>query len=187
MAKSQPGLIDQEKVVKKILDNYIKLLFYCDKFWGAVTDKYPHQTSCRAGCSICCELQSICAIEAFVIVQDCKVSESTGTDGQCPFIINNLCSIYKKRPVICRTHGLIFKSSEFLNSYSISCPYNFNDPAFEIDESYIMDIDKVTNNLAHLNLAFCNLIGKTEWSSQRFQLKDLAVCNFPQEFNRIEI
>ena len=172
--------------MKEILNSYSNLLVYCDKFWDSVSGKYPQLVKCHAGCSICCELQSVSAIEAYFIIQDSKYKILADAKGQCPFVMNNLCNIYNNRPLICRTHGLIFKSSEFIDSFSISCPYNFNDPEIEIDESYIMDIDKVTMKLAHLNLAFCKLIGKTEWVSQRFQLKNLDHYQFPPDLTRVE-
>lgn len=28
--------------------------------------------------------------------------------GTCPFLVNNLCSLYKYRPIICRVHGLAY-------------------------------------------------------------------------------
>lgn len=170
--------------MNELLKSYDNLCAYCDQFWKAVFLKYPGQISCRAGCSICCELQSVNALESFVISRFLTAKIIKPADERCPFILDNLCGIYEARPIICRTHGLVFKTDECPQSISISCPYNFNDPEIELGPTDLLDIDKLSMNLAKLNYVFCTLIDKPEWITSHFLLKDIADDKFKKDFEK---
>lgn len=40
---------------------------------------------------------------------------------ECPFLSDNSCSIYEYRPILCRSHGLLYKDVE--NKEKINAPY----------------------------------------------------------------
>jgi len=92
----------------------------------------------------------------------------------CPFLRRQSCTIYPARPIICRTHGLILRSSEFpLSKQAASCPYNF--PSIRPDDfpqELTADVDIITKNLVNLNLAFCMANGVS--AEIRVLLRDLA-------------
>lgn len=45
---------------------------------------------------------------------------------QCPFLINNNCSIYENRALICRTHGLMFFIDDNSGNEKYKIPYCVN-------------------------------------------------------------
>ncbi|MDR0331307.1 MAG: YkgJ family cysteine cluster protein [Chitinispirillales bacterium] len=183
--------------LQSILNNYQKLCGYCDSIWGRVRGAYPDEIACREGCGICCELRSVNQIEAYVIrafIRDNgidglnnanNINDVDNTSGinnnasdSCPFLTPpaQSCTIYPARPTICRTHGLVLRSTEFPQSQqqAASCPYNFpsvhpNDFPAELT----VDIDNITKNLARLNLAFCMVSGIDMDIDSRVLLHDL--------------
>jgi len=173
---------------QKITDHYNKLCRYCENFWKRTADTYPAEITCSPGCAACCELQSVNLLEAYVIAEHCGrsrkglankclgISSTSPLPGAgCPFLSDNRCRIYPVRPIICRTHGLLLKSREFRDRIAVSCPFNFT----TIDHATIvsadtLDIDRITNNLARLNAAFCMLSGDAKKTIDRVALRDLA-------------
>jgi uncharacterized protein len=163
---------------QEITNHYKKLCGYCENFWKRAADKHPAEITCSPGCSTCCELQSVNLLEAYVIAEYCDKAISSlppRPASGCPFLSDNKCRIYPARPLICRTHGLLLKSKEFADHLRASCPFNFTtlDPA-AIGNADTLDIDRITNNLARLNAAFCMLIGDVKKTTGRVALSDLA-------------
>ena len=157
-----------------------KLRDYCDGFWDRVLEKYPYAFACAPGCSTCCELPSVNYIEAFIIAgmpgDKRKKHAAADKTGRCPFLDDDRCSIYASRPLICRTHGLLLKSEEYSYAMTVSCPFNFTDIDLNaIDPSLVLEIDRVSNNLARLNAAFCLLqCGSVKKAGERIPMGDLA-------------
>ena len=173
-----------ENQLKSVIDNYRALCAYCDSIWARVIDAYPNEIACRKGCGICCELQSVNQIEAYVIRAHIRTSSlpaispsTTKFKNSCPFLHDDACSVYPARPIICRTHGLVLRSTEFLRPQAASCPYNF--PSLhprDIPEELTADIDRITKNLTKLNLAYCMLmeINVKDEASGRVMLADIS-------------
>jgi len=106
---------------------------------------------CKAGCSICCENsyypvsefeykymkigidKNFNAIQkeslnnkAVQIIKERRKFTKINSNAldffyECPFLINNSCSIYNYRGLICRLHGLIYKDED--NSNKMNAPY----------------------------------------------------------------
>jgi len=105
-------------------------------FFDKVNQKYSSQMKCKEGCSKCCLTDiSIFEVEAqrirdwfnlLSLDQQIHLKEMWSTpvtSGACHFLINDSCSIYEARPVICRTQGApLFIQSENVLDY---CPLNF--------------------------------------------------------------
>jgi len=82
---------------------------------------------------------------------------STGPQS-CIFLNNSACSIYRHRPLICRTQGLpLLYYSEDLENYTITvCGLNFTeaDDEFEFDTEYSIDLDRLNSSLYRINKNF---------------------------------
>ena len=163
---------------REITGCYNKLCDYCESFWKRTAGKYPAQITCTTGCAVCCELQSVNLLEAYVIAEHCGSGVSSAPPlpaSGCPFLSDNRWRIYPVRPIICRTHGLVLKSRDFADHLRASCLFNFTTLDYAaIGVAYALDIDRITNNLARLNAAFCILAGDVKKSIERVALRDLA-------------
>ncbi len=105
-------------------------------FFDKVFTKNSTQMDCKKGCSKCCQTDiSVFEIEADRIRQWFHSQSRDAKDnlkklwnlpspkGHCSFLVNDFCTIYEARPVICRTQGLpLYLSSENSLDY---CPLNF--------------------------------------------------------------
>lgn len=108
---------------KEFLDNLTK---YLQKYF----EQQKPFIFCKEGCSICCEtghfpvtnVEFEYLMEGFdklsdehkliVIDNYDKAKEQREKDAEkgyysCPFLINNKCSVYENRAIICRTYGLL--------------------------------------------------------------------------------
>ncbi len=94
-------------------------------------DQAPY-IACKAGCAKCCsngdypfsemelsllkvgfselddKTKDIILTNIEQIKQDKESSDKTPFTYKCPFLINNMCSVYEFRGIICRTFGLIY-------------------------------------------------------------------------------
>ena len=177
------------KKTEEIFQNYKVLCSYCDNFFKTVMAKHSSSINCHKGCSDCCELESVNALEIYSILRFLKsgpvLTDKNSGDQKCCALLNeNYCMIYPARPLICRTHGLLLKSNEFTQPAIHSCMKNFIDTTV-IENDYIFDSDRITSNLVKLNYAFCLDIGKSELSSERFPLKCLLSHNLPVSFQNL--
>jgi len=169
--------------LQTIVDNYYKLCGFCDQLWSRVREAYPKEIACKKGCGICCELKSVNQLEAHIIKLYLEENNPPSPENatpeankKCPFLCDDACLIYKARPLICRTHGLVLRSAEFHQTYAASCPYNF--PSLrpdELSDKFTLDIDMITKNLMKLNLAYCMCKGVQNDAQSRVLLVDL--CN----------
>ncbi len=171
-------------MLEQIIENYKKLCAYCDSFFVAMEKIHAQDMKCAKGCSICCELTSVSMLEAYVIADEMeKVSEkqcdTVPTNrqlgyGKCVMLKNNECSIYRFRPIICRTHGCIIAADE-QKKIRAACTLNFiGKDLGTVPSQQVFDSNKITDNLMRLNVAFCIEQGTKEFSAKRILLKDLA-------------
>lgn len=174
--------------IQAVLDTYQELCNFCNSIWSNVQERYPHELQCRKGCCGCCELESVSALEAYIILdfldrQSVKTAEpaSAFPIGQCPLLANGLCTIYPVRPLICRTHGLPVRSITLTDGAIDCCPLNFPDGELQnIDHTVVLDVDMITDNLMRLNMAFCLLLGEKKLSSKRISLKNISAGTVPE-------
>jgi len=113
------------------MENYIKYLEFIDKNLSKYFLSQTPYIKCKRGCSKCCEngdypyskpevdyllngyskltkeLQKIISDKITDLKQQKSKSTDTNFSYACPFLINNECSVYTHRGVICRTFGLI--------------------------------------------------------------------------------
>lgn len=165
-----------------VISGYDSICTFCDSLWDKAVTYNPDQIKCHVGCSDCCELETVSAIEAFKIIMyigtDAQAYQSDNNPGYCTFLENNRCKIYSCRPVICRTHGLLLRIGE--DSCVQSCPYNFQG-CENSDQTCILDWESLTMNLMKINMAFCTLAGFPELASERFLLSDITSGKIPDK------
>lgn len=118
-------------ITLEMIEDYKKYLALIEK---KLLNKYfeaqKEYIFCKEGCSGCCksgeyptsELELMYLMEGYqnlppdlqaVIAQNSdKIKSHREQSGeklyQCPFLINNKCSVYEHRLIICRTHGLMY-------------------------------------------------------------------------------
>ena len=167
-----------------VITNYQTLCRFCDGLWLKVQARHAQQLSCRQGCADCCRLETVCALEAHLIASRLAAADGSlpepDPDGGCVFLANQACQIYPVRPIICRTHGLPLRSAALTANHTDCCPLNFTslDPA-ELAPELVLDLDRITDNLMRLNLAFCLLLGQPDLAEQRFALADIRSGRLP--------
>ena len=115
----------------EMLKTYKKYLtFVQEKHFNKHFEAQKEYIHCKEGCAECCtkgeypvselemaylmagfhaldkETQDIIANKIDQLVKERK--ETGNRFYECPFLINNRCSVYENRPIICRSHGLLF-------------------------------------------------------------------------------
>jgi uncharacterized protein len=161
--------------IRAILDNYATLCSYCDSFFSSILRLYKSEIRCAPGCHGCCELHSVCAIEAHALTA--YLSGLPRRRGKrkrgkhlCALLANRECTAYPARPMICRTHGAALLADTGATVFT-SCDLNFTSvsPA-SLPRSHVFDTAAVTGNLMRLNTAFCIAAGAASLSPKRFTL-----------------
>ncbi len=121
----------------KDLQNYSKYINFIEtKYLNKFFDIQKPYIHCKKGCAACCqtgeypvsELELMYMIAGFkklpeelqaqIIAKTDKIKAERIPDNkekylyECPFLIDNVCSIYNNRAIICRTHGLLFYTTD---------------------------------------------------------------------------
>lgn len=163
----------------EVLARYRELGVFCDVLAQRVRERFGADWQCRAGCSDCCRLSTVCGLEAVVLLQGglgCGFSGQIEDAGeQCCLLRDDRCLVYAHRPLICRTHGLPLVSSALTEGEVDCCPLNL--PALagvsELAADLVLDLDLLTENLMRLNLALFLVLGRPELAEARFTLASL--------------
>lgn len=112
-----------------MIEKYEKYLDILEEYLKKFFEQQKPYIFCKAGCSICCEKGHYPVSElelkylnlGFSMLEDDKKNivknqiaelkkgiEDPEGYYRCPFLIENCCSIYKYRPLICRSYGLLY-------------------------------------------------------------------------------
>lgn len=156
-----------------------------DLLAARVKQGFPDEVTCRKGCQDCCHQQvAVMPVEAAriatliaTLAPDARAAlaatvrrATTGDDP--PDVCGALdddggCQIYAGRPVVCRTHGLIYayRTPRALG-FARSCALNFRHdapvpllrlkPPARDDLSYVHDSDAGSDRLRAIDRAFAN-------------------------------
>jgi Fe-S-cluster containining protein len=171
--------------LKQILDNYATLCRYCDSVFAFLQNQYGRDMACRKGCSACCELHSVCALEAHAVAASLAKKtpprmRKRKNRSRCVLCVNGECAVYPTRPVICRTHGVPL----FLDkgkTVASSCRLNFTGRDLAaLPSAHVLDTAALTGNLMRLNIAFCMVAGRRELASERFTMADVLAGDIPE-------
>lgn len=180
--------------IEDVLKQYETLRAYCDGFWERVRERHGNVMSCRKGCHDCCRLESVSAIEAYILLAGCRDlgisggSTVTATASDfCPFLQAHECLVYSIRPLICRTHGLAITGKKLTGGAVDCCPLNFTRESLAfLDRELVLDVDMITANLMRLNLAFCLLLGDQDLAGKRIGLGEIIGAGFKPDDRRTE-
>lgn len=140
---------------------------------------------CKKGCSRCCYVDlSVFSIEADFIrdwfnrlsgthqnelkhLWEIPGKEALNFNGEtvesCPFLVNETCSIYEARPIICRTQGLALLFELNGEEATDACPLNFNNSELEVGD--LLDLDRLNYILSTLQVQ--------QGGEERVKLEDL--------------
>jgi Fe-S-cluster containining protein len=103
--------------------------------------------------------------------------EARGEPVACPLLVDNRCSIYESRPLICRTQGLpLLIEAENGEREVDFCPLNFTEAGAvdDLDEDHLVPLDALNLRLALLNLEHCRKTGLgDEASGERTKMADI--------------
>lgn len=175
--------MQQLKIHQDIFSDYKSLRDEIDSKCTRLWNMHHSRMSCKNGCSLCCQSFKILPVE-FHSIQS-SLSEKNVTinkkhkSDQCKFLVNNSCSIYEERPVICRTHGYpLIRLNEEAGAYEVSfCELNFIDFKLEkFNRNNVFYEDKYNSKLFMLNKRFINHLTEKKYDAiQLIELNDIAV------------
>lgn len=131
-----------------VTESYRQLIEHVDKLTARLSSQYARHLVCRSGCSGCCRHHlSVFAVEAAAVRQAVDVlpeplrqrltqqahkvleMEAHGEPTACPMLVDDRCSIYAARPLICRTQGLpLLLEADDGEAEVDFCPLNFTAP-----------------------------------------------------------
>src|SRR5262245_20354484 len=163
------------------MSSYRKFIEEVDQLAAKLQARYSKHLLCRAGCSGCCRHhlsvfaveaeEARAAIEALPVPIRARVEEQAreviklealGEPAACPLLIDDRCSIYDSRPLICRTQGLpLLIEAEDGEQEVDFCPLNFTEDGAidDLDEDHLAPLDALNLRLALLNLEHCRETG----------------------------
>ncbi len=148
-------------VPKVIAEEYTGLVSELDRAIAALHQRLQNFICCAPGCSSCCRRFTVLPLEAALIAGSARVPLQLPSRGeQCSKLIDNHCSIYPQRPLICRTQGLpigyIDEDRELIEVSA--CPLNVPEDHL-FDHQDLLLLDSFNSRLATLNSAYCQVIG----------------------------
>ena len=152
---------------------YQTLLADLGRLGQTMDSLHAQQLSCRQGCSGCCHQHlGVFRVEAEAVshavaelpadtrqhIQQQARDVLEGTRSACPLLLDDSCSIYASRPVICRTHGYPLHYQEEEGEIILDvCPLNFTQPgsleALELNQT--LPLDRLNLRLAAINYVYC--------------------------------
>lgn len=156
----------------KSLELYKKLIISLSEYEKKLLYYFGREIQCQKGCDECCILTSVFPVEAYVMFTG-AVSESIELpknfiNGKCVFLSNGQCSLYKFRPVICRTHGYPI----FYDGRVDFCPKNFTQTK-SMDSGFMINLDALNRTIASVNIIFLKEVEDSFFCRERIDLDEL--------------
>lgn len=159
--------------------NYLRLRQKADAHFQAVQTRHAAAMQCQSGCSACCRRHfSVFPVEADQLAeavreleprtaarvagQSSKVLEEPHSFPDCPLLVDERCSVYENRPVICRTHGAPILVEEDGESFLDVCPLNFREPESlsGLPSESVMSLETLNLLLTAINMRYCGDRGR---------------------------
>ncbi len=181
-----------------MLSAYHQFIEQVDELAARLAARYSKHLVCRAGCSGCCRHHlSVFPVEARAaraaieaLPDDLRLRveqqarevierEAAGEPVACPLLVDDRCSIYQSRPLICRTQGLpLLIEAEDGEPEVDFCPLNFAeaDAVDDLDEDHLVPLETLNLKLARLNLQHCRENGLgDEAGGERRKMADIVL------------
>jgi Fe-S-cluster containining protein len=183
------------------LSNYRAFIKSVDALTVKLTERYQAHLLCRAGCSGCChhhlsvfpveaasvqsaiasltdEVQQRLHIQAKTVME----KETNGEMASCPLLLENCCSIYESRPLICRTQGLplLYETDKGAQEVDF-CPLNFTteEALNDLEEQHLVPLDALNLQLAKINWQYCRESGlNSEKTATRIPVAEIIHKQF---------
>lgn len=167
--------------MRNLLENYRQLTERVDALCSSINKTLGDQITCSPGCSSCCTSISIFPVEAAALreaLNSLPMQQSKdilrhvsahADDERCPLLLNNLCSLYEARPVICRTHGLPIVYTADGRRSSDCCPLNMTDIE-SVSGSSVVDVDKLNTLLVAVNSIYLTQTDSASDSEARISI-----------------
>lgn len=177
---------------------YHKFIKQVDELTAKLSERYSKHLVCCAGCSACCHHHlSVFPVEAEEVrkalealpgemrarveerAREVTRREAEGGPVACPLLLDDRCSIYQSRPLICRTQGLPLLIEAEDGQLEVDfCPLNFTGPGAvdDLDEDHLVPLDALNLKLALVNLRYCREMGlNDEASGERRNMADIIL------------
>ena len=119
----------------------VQLRLRVDHHFAAATARTPEAFSCREGCSRCCGVRfGVFAVEADRIAAALvelgrrdpelrarvRKQADDAAHGACALLVDDRCTVYDERPLICRSHGVPVQQRDDDGTTRVEvCPLNF--------------------------------------------------------------
>lgn len=181
-----------------MIEPYRQLIESVDSMTARLSSRYAEHLVCRSGCSGCCHHHlSVFAVEAATVgaaiealPEPLRVQlneqarktlelEARGESAICPMLVDDRCSVYESRPMICRTQGLpLLIEAEDGEAEVDFCPLNFTDEnaIADLDQDYLVPLDDLNLKLALVNLQHCRGQGiADEVSGHRLSMAEIIL------------
>lgn len=140
-------------LLRKDIDGQIEIL----------EKEHKRHLSCKCGCDLCCMDYNIFPVEFYSILKELQEQKfkphsfpAKKESNSCVFLKDHKCSIYRLRPIICRTHGLPLLYTNDNDEWELStCELNFTDYDFgQFSEENTYAQDRFNSKLFILNRNF---------------------------------
>lgn len=180
---------------------YRRLIEEVDELAAKLSARYSNHLQCGAGCSGCCRQHiSVFAVEADELKaavsespagirevvsrnsMEVREAEARGEGAACPLLVDDRCSVYESRPLICRTQGLPLLIEAEDGSQEVDfCPLNFAEPGAteDLEEDYLVPLDELNLKLAMINLDYCREHG-IDVPGERIKLAEIVLTEKTQ-------
>lgn len=143
---------------------YRNFIAKADGFCAEITRKYSPHIRCRSGCSTCCcQNLSLLPVEFYFLREGLEKDSETqaklhakapGSD-VCILLADDLCLLYDRRPIICRTHGIPLLITGEKGSWRDCCPQNFTELLInDLPESDLLHLERLNTILIAVNNQF---------------------------------
>lgn len=165
------------------VQDYRQLLADLDVEIARIGEMHAEALSCGPGCAFCCQAFSVLSVEAACLrkaiadlpaVSQGRLGDNLAEDADCcPLLIDELCSVYAVRPVICRTQGLplAYVNADREALEVSACPLNFPDE-YVFAQEHLLFLDVFNSRLSEINRAWCLL--QCLDASRRIPLREIA-------------